>query len=166
MSQEHGPIDPKEMRNALGMFATGVAIATTVGDGGAPIGLTISSFNSVSLDPPLVLWSLHNDAPSISAFRNHGHFAINILADHQHDICMQFARPSDDKFAGVSFQAGHEGVPLIDGSAAHFECQTYARYPGGDHEIFVGRVVRLSSSNHEPLVFHRGQFRSITDRVA
>jgi 3-hydroxy-9,10-secoandrosta-1,3,5(10)-triene-9,17-dione monooxygenase reductase component len=159
-------IDPGTLRDALGTFATGVAIATTIGDGGVPVGLTISSFNSVSLDPALVLWSLAKSAPSIGAFRNHGHFAINILAENQHGVCMQFARPSEDKFSGIPFRPGHAGVPLIDGSAAHFECSTHARYPGGDHEIFVGEVLQLSSSDHAPLVFHRGQFKSVVERVA
>lgn len=159
-------IDPRNLRDALGAFATGVAIATTIGDGGSPVGLTISSFNSVSLDPPLILWSLAKSAPSIEAFRTHGNFAINILAEDQHGICMQFARPSEDKFAGIRFRTGHAGVPLIEGSAAHFECRTHARHPGGDHEIFVGEVLQLSSSDHAPLVFHRGQFKSVVERVA
>lgn len=156
-------IDLAELRSALSCFATGVAVVTTVGDGGAPVGLTINSFNSVSLDPPLVLWSLANSAPSIGAFRAHGDFAINILAADQLEICKQFARPADNKFSGVDYSAGHNGVPLIVGSAAQLECRAYAKYPGGDHEIHLGEVVGIQTSDRPPLVFHRGRFTGLPD---
>lgn len=156
-------VDLGELRSALGCFATGVAVVTTVGDHGAPVGLTISSFNSVSLKPPLVLWSLANSAPSIDAFRQHGDFAINILAADQIDICNQFARPSENKFEGVRYRDGFNGVPLIEGAAARLECKAYATYPGGDHEIHLGEVVDLMTSQRSPLVFHRGQFTQLPD---
>lgn len=159
-----GPtINPMEFRDALGQFATGIAVVTTIGAGGAPVGLTISSFNSVSINPPLILWSLAVEAPSRRAFHAHGAFAINILAENQIDICRQFAAPSDKKFDGVPFRWGYASVPLIDGAAAQFECRTYARYPGGDHEIYVGEVCSLSSCERPPLVFHRGEFKVVED---
>ncbi len=164
--EEPSGVDPKDLREALGNFTTGVAIATTIGDGGAPVGVTINSFNSVSLDPPLILWSLANSAPSFGAFRSNPSFAINLLAADQQDTCMQFARPSEDKFRGVGHRTGFGGVPLIDGAAVQFECRSYARYPGGDHEIHVGEVVRISVSDRPPLVFHRGRFKSVVDCVA
>ena len=156
-------IDLVELRNALGCFATGVAVVTTVGDHGAPVGLTINSFNSVSLKPPLVLWSLANSAPSIGAFRTHGDFAINILAADQLEICQRFARPSDNKFGGIEYRPGFNQVPLIEGAAAQLECRAYAKYPGGDHEIHLGEVVGITTSERLPLVFHRGQFTSLAD---
>lgn len=154
-------VDRISLRNALGCFATGVAIVTTRGDGDAPVGLTISSFNSVSLDPPLVLWSIANTAPSLGAFRGRDSFAINILAEDQLDLCQRFSRPSETKFAGVDFLNGYDDVPLLTGAAARFECRTYARYPGGDHEIYLGEVVDLYASDKDPLVFHKGQFAKL-----
>ena len=155
-------VDPQSLRQALGCFATGVAIVTTRGDGNAPVGLTINSFNSVSLDPPLVLWSIAMSAPSLGAFRRRGSFAVNILAEDQVDLCRQFARPSEAKFAGVNYVDGFDDVPLLQGCAAHFECRTFDRYPGGDHEIYLGEVVNLSSTDRSPLVFHQGRFTQIT----
>jgi 3-hydroxy-9,10-secoandrosta-1,3,5(10)-triene-9,17-dione monooxygenase reductase component len=157
----HEQVDPKALREALGTFTTGVVVVTSVGEGGAPVGLTINSFNSVSLDPPLVLWSLALKAPSLTAFRRHDHFGVNILAADQQDLCMTFAKPAENKFAGVKHEKGMGDVPLLDGATAHLECRTVARYPGGDHEIYVGHVLSLKSFDHEPLVFHRGTFREL-----
>jgi 3-hydroxy-9,10-secoandrosta-1,3,5(10)-triene-9,17-dione monooxygenase reductase component len=165
--QTVGPaINAAELRTALGCFATGVVVVTTLGDHGAPVGLTINSFNSVSLDPPLILWSLANSAPSLDAFRNHGGFAVNILADDQLGLCRQFARPSENKFDGVGYRTGYRDVPLIEGAAAHLECRAYARYPGGDHEIHLGEVVAVSTSEKLPLLFHRGQFVGLSGSAA
>ena len=166
MQDAEPAIDAVELRAALGCFATGVVVVTTVGDRGAPVGLTINSFNSVSLDPPLILWSQAHSAPSLGAFRKHGGFAVNILADDQIDLCKQFARPSENKFEGVAFGAGYRDVPLICGAAAHLECRSYAQYPGGDHEIHLGEVVGISTSQKPPLVFHRGQFTGLSGAVA
>lgn len=161
MNANERRIDQGELRRVLGSFATGVAVVTTVGEGGTPVGLTVNSFNSVSLDPPLVLWSLSLDAPSLTAFRTHEHFAVNILAEGQEELCTQFATPSDDKFAGVEFMAGVAGVPLLKGVAAHIECRTHARYPGGDHEIHLGEILSLRAEDRSPLVIHRGGFQRI-----
>ena len=161
VKDEHEQVDPKELREVLGCFATGVVVVTSVGEGGAPVGLTINSFNSVSLHPPLVLWSISLKAPSLTAFRRHDYFAVNILAAGQRDLCMRFAKPASDKFADVAYQRGVADVPLLDDATAHLECRTVARYPGGDHEIYVGHVLSLKSFDHDPLVFHRGAFREL-----
>jgi flavin reductase (DIM6/NTAB) family NADH-FMN oxidoreductase RutF len=166
MAQDGGdaqlaPIDPRVFRDVLGSFATGVVIVTTRGAENEPVGLTVSSFNSVSLDPPLILWSLALKAPSLVAFRAHQHFAINILAETQLELCKTFGRSSPDKFLDVSYRQGVTGAPLLAGAAAHLECRTYARYPGGDHEIYVGEVVAMEGFLHEPLLFHGGAFRKL-----
>lgn len=155
------PIDPRIFRDVLGTFATGVVIVTTRGLESEPVGLTVSSFNSVSLDPPLILWSLALSSPSVAAFRAHDHFAVNILAETQIEICKTFGRSSADKFAGVEFTDGVMGVPLLAGAAAHLQCRTYARYPGGDHEIYVGEVLAMEGFLHAPLLFHGGAFRKL-----
>ena len=155
------PILPRHLRDCLGSFTTGVVVVTTLGTEGRPVGLTINSFNSVSLDPPLILWSLALKAPSLEAFRATGAFVINILAEDQEDLGRRFATPSADKFAGVAYAPGLTGAPVLADTAAHLECRTYARYPGGDHEIYVGEVTALQDRGHAPLVYHRGGFRRL-----
>ncbi len=152
------PILPRHLRDVLGSFTTGVVVVTTLGEGGRPVGLTINSFNSVSLDPPLVLWSLALKAPSLVAFRAAKSFVINILGEHQEALGRRFATPSDNKFADVAFEAGITGSPVLADTAAHLECRVYARHPGGDHEIYLGEVVALQDRGHAPLVYHRGKF--------
>jgi flavin reductase (DIM6/NTAB) family NADH-FMN oxidoreductase RutF len=159
-------VEPLHLRKVLGCFATGVAVVTTCGKSSKPAGVTISSFNSLSLEPPLILWSLSLNAPSLAAFRTNEFFAVNILAESQLEICTNFARPSADKFANIDHCPGILGIPLITGAAAHLECRTYARYPGGDHEIYVGKVVAIKHSEQEPLLFHRGAFRSFRPQNA
>ncbi len=158
--------DASSLRETLSHFPTGVVVAATCGDGGAPVGLTISSFNSVSLEPPLILWSLALTAPSLSAFRAHDSFSINILSSEQQALCMQFAKPSEDKFSGVDWRPGHGGAPVIQNALAVLECQVYRRYEGGDHEIYVGEVIQIDSTDRKPLVFHRGQFVELADSAA
>lgn len=150
--------DPKEFRNALGQFATGVTIVTTIDDAGKPIGVTASSFNSVSLDPPLVLWSLAKTARSMSAYQNSGGFNVHVLASHQDDLSNQFARPSDDKFAGVDWEKCDSGFPLLPECAALFRCTTTFQYEGGDHIIFVGKVIDFKRNELPPLLFHSGRY--------
>ena len=150
--------DPKEFRNALGQFATGVTIVTTIDDAGKPIGVTASSFNSVSLDPPLVLWSLAKTARSMSAYQNSGGFNVHVLASHQDDLSNQFARPSDDKFAGVDWEKCDSGFPLLSECAALFRCTTTFQYEGGDHIIFVGKVIDFKRNELPPLLFHSGRY--------
>jgi flavin reductase (DIM6/NTAB) family NADH-FMN oxidoreductase RutF len=154
-------MDARQFRDVLGSFTTGVVIVTTLGKAGTPVGLTVNSFNSVSLDPPLILWSLALRSHSLASFRAHDYFAINILAEDQEQVCRRFARASEDKFSDIRFDFGQTGVPILHGIAAHLECRTYARYPGGDHEIYVGEVTAVQDHGHRPLVFHRGTFRRL-----
>ncbi|HZV92572.1 MAG TPA: flavin reductase family protein, partial [Caldimonas sp.] len=141
------------------MFATGVTIVTANDANGQPVGLTANSFNSVSLRPPLVLWSLSRQAGSMPAFEQGSHYAINILAAEQHALAERFASHGLDRFDGVAFRAGAGGVPLLDGSAAVFECFNRSRYEEGDHVIFVGEVERCSRrAGAQPLIFHGGRY--------
>lgn len=149
--------DPQALRKALGSFATGVTVVTTVAPDGSPVGLTASSFNSVSMDPPLILWSLSNRSPSLAAFTEGSHFAVNVLTDEQIDLCHRFGRPVADKFAGLTVTPGAGGAPLLPGAAAQFECALEAVYPGGDHQILLGRVLRFRWSERTPLLFCRGK---------
>lgn len=159
-SQARPPnFSPTEFRGALGMFATGVTIVTARAENGAPIGLTANSFNSVSLSPPLVLWSLARSAGSFAAFSTGSHYAINILGADQQELAKQFATKGGDRFAGVPFVSGAGGAPLIQGAAATFECFNRSRYQEGDHIIFVGEVERCSHQvGASPLLFHGGKF--------
>ena len=148
-----------DFRAALGMFATGVTIVTARGAGGAPVGLTANSFNSVSLNPPLVLWSLARSAGSMAEFERGSHYAINILAAEQHALAERFASKSADRFADLVFREGAGGAPILDGAAAVFECFNRSRYEEGDHVIFVGEVERCSwRAGAQPLIFHGGRY--------
>ena len=148
-----------EFRAALGMFATGVTIVTARTAEGELVGLTANSFNTVSLDPPLVLWSLSRAAASLSAFSTGSHYAINILSADQRDLALQFAAKKVDRFAEVAFIDGVGGAPLLSGAAATFECFNRSRYFEGDHVIFVGEVERCAHRDGaSPLLFHGGKF--------
>ncbi len=148
-----------EFRAALGMFATGVTIVTGRTPDGTMFGLTANSFNSVSLDPPLVLWSLSRTATSLSAFTTGSHYAIHILAADQQELAKRFAGKDLDRFADVPFTPGLAGAPLLAGAAATFECFNRSRYFEGDHVIFVGEVERCTHrTGASPLLFHGGKF--------
>ena len=148
-----------DFRAALGMFATGVTIVTARGADGTPVGLTANSFNSVSLAPPLVLWSLARSAGSMPHFERGSHYAINILAADQHALAERFATKAADRFDGVVFREGAGGAPILDGSAAVFECFNRSRYEEGDHVIFVGEVERCARiEGAKPLLFHGGRY--------
>lgn len=150
--------DTRELRRVLGTFVTGVTVVTALDNNHKPIGLTANSFSSVSLDPPLVLWSQSRTAPSHNLFLQASRFAISILADDQYALSNQFARPSADKFAGVETVEGQGGVPLIAGAAAWIECDAEVNYPGGDHTIFLGRVRRFHHHERRPLAFGGGRY--------
>lgn len=154
-------IDPLALRDVFGQFATGVTIVTTIGDNGAPVGLAANSFSSVSLDPPLILWSLSLNAPSLGAFRTHPTFVINILCAESKDLAMNFSRPSDDKFANVNWRPGLNGAPVLEQASAVLECETVDRFAGGDHEIYLGRVCRFSKVEKSPLLFFKGKFSQL-----
>ena len=150
-------LDRKAFRAALGCFPTGVAVVTTRSPDGAPVGLTISSFNSVSMDPPLVLWSIGLGNGSLPAFRAAPGFVINVLSAAQAELPRIFSTPVADRFAHVDWHEGLHALPVIDGAAAVFECRTYARHDGGDHEIMLGEVMRHRSCEAVPLVFGKGR---------
>lgn len=158
MSVDDPQIDLAEFRRALSCFATGVAVATTVDDKGVPAGITISSFNSVSLNPPLVLWSIAIDSYSYDAFMSAEYFAVNVLTKDQQDLSDRFAQRGLDKFEGMNCREGLHGVPVFAEYAACFECRTETIYDGGDHKIIVGRVLRLDDREADPLIFYRGRF--------
>lgn len=158
-------INPIDLRATLGRFATGVTVITTLGDEGAPVGLSVNSFSSVSLDPPLILWSLALTSPSLSAFRTHASFAVNILCVDSKDLALHFATPSSDKFAGIEWDPGHHGVPVLREAAAVLECDTSQRIGAGDHEIYLGHVRRIRREDKRPLVFHGGQFLRLGEQV-
>ena len=148
-----------EFRTALGMFATGVTIVTARNLEGDMIGLTANSFNSVSLNPPLVLWSLARAAGSLPSFSTGSHYAINILSADQRELAERFALKGADRWSGVAFTEGAGGAPLLNGAAASFECFNRSRYEEGDHVIFVGEVERCTHRlGASPLLFHGGQF--------
>jgi flavin reductase (DIM6/NTAB) family NADH-FMN oxidoreductase RutF/DNA-binding MarR family transcriptional regulator len=154
-------IDPKAFRRALGNFATGVTIITARAPDGTRVGVTASSFNSLSMDPPLILWSSMKDAKSCAIFESASHFAVNILASDQMEMSNHFARRQEDKFAGVDFSEGLGGAPIFDGCAGRFQCETYDRLDGGDHWIFVGRVVKFDDFGRAPLCFHQGSYAMV-----
>jgi flavin reductase (DIM6/NTAB) family NADH-FMN oxidoreductase RutF len=150
---------PREFRAALGMFATGVTIVTMRAADGTPLGLTANSFNSVSLEPPLVLWSLSQRAASLPAFLTATHYAIHVLAADQRALAERFATRDIDRWQGMDCAPGAGGAPLIAGAAATFECFNRSRYDEGDHVIFVGEVERCQwRAEASPLLFHGGRF--------
>ncbi|MDY0013815.1 MAG: flavin reductase [Rhodocyclaceae bacterium] len=159
-------IDTRQLRNALGAFATGVTIVTTQDASGKDAGMTVNSFSSVSLEPPMVLWSLAKNAHSRDAFLNAEYFGVHILASDQADLSTQFATRGIDKFAGQSVERGHGNVPLLSGCAARFECKTVFRYEGGDHDILVGEVVSFENFERESLVFRAGRYAIAFDKPA
>lgn len=148
----------RAFRNALGSFATGVTIATTTNGAGEPVGVTASSFNSVSVDPPLILWSLAKGSHSQPAFCDSGHFAVHVLAASQEELSNRFARGGGEKFKDVAWSAGQLGSPILDNFAGLFQCRTRYQYEGGDHVILVGEVIDFESRDVAPLLFHGGSY--------
>jgi flavin reductase (DIM6/NTAB) family NADH-FMN oxidoreductase RutF len=159
-------IDSKEFRNALGQFATGVTVITTLDKDGNKAGMTANSFSSVSLDPMLVLWSLAKTAKTFDAFNEAERFAIHVLNSEQQAISNQFASRCDDRFEGINHTAGHGGVPVLDDYSAVFQCEIESRFEGGDHIILVGRVIDLDNKCRPPLIFHAGQYADLDLPVA
>ncbi len=155
------PLDPREFRNALGRFATGVTVVTTRAQDGAPVGITANSFASVSLEPALVLWSAAKSSSRHDCFAQAEAFAIHILAQDQQDIAQRFTR-NGAGFAGLELDPSAEDVPLLRGVLARFECRREAVYPGGDHTIIVGRVQRFASDEGAPLLFSQGAYAAIS----
>ncbi len=155
------PFDQGALRDALGRFATGVAVVTTCGVDGEPLGLAVNSFASVSLDPPEILWSIVSSAPSRSAFEQHGAFAVNVMAEAEKDQTLRFAKPLDNKFHGVDWRRGWRKTPVLENAIATLECDVKEMILCGDHHIVVGSVRAIQSQDGDPLVFFRGQFTSL-----
>jgi flavin reductase (DIM6/NTAB) family NADH-FMN oxidoreductase RutF len=153
------PFSRQDFRAALGLFATGVTIITARAADGTPVGLTANSFNSVSMTPPLVLWSLGLQAGSLPVFRTVSHYAIHILAAEQRELAERFAARGVDRFAGLTWREGSGGAPLLDGAAAVLECRHRNGHEEGDHIIFVGEVEHCRyRAGASPLIFHGGRF--------
>ncbi|ULK99322.1 flavin reductase family protein [Bradyrhizobium sp. I71] len=157
-ASDNSQIDPRDFRNALGTYATGVTIITAAAPDGKPYGLTCNSFASVSLNPPLVLWSLVVYSSSLAIFQNASHFTVNVLGASQQALANKFAKSSDDKFTGLDWAPGLGNAPVLAESVANFQCRSVNRYYGGDHVIFLGAVEAYTYNAKEPLLFARGAF--------
>lgn len=154
--------DTRALRDAFGCFATGVTILTTSATDGAPVGLTVSSFSSVSLDPPLLLVCPALDAGSTEALQSAGRFAVNVLASEDKEISTRFARKGEDRFVDGEWHRSEHGLPLLDRALATFECERHALHEGGDHLILVGRILQAICHPHDdPLLYFRGSYRGI-----
>jgi len=159
--------DPRVLRSAFGAFATGVAIVTTTDVDGQPVGLTANSFTSVSLDPPLVLFCLDRRSSNLERFRRSAVFGINVLSSHQQEVSSRFVARGEDRFAGIAWELRASGVPVIEGAAASFECERHSICDGGDHLVFLGRVLRFSfQPRREPLLYFQGRYRQIAGAAA
>ena len=155
-------IDPRELRQALGCFATGVTIITTTDSGGRPRGMTANSFTSVSLDPPLILVCVATAAPLWPVLAAAPGFAVNVLSEHQREVSQQFATPVADKFAGIDWRhAPTTGGPILDGVAAHLCCRRDRQVEVGDHMLLIGHVVDFARAPSRPLIFHQGAYRAV-----
>ncbi|MFT4793451.1 MAG: flavin reductase (DIM6/NTAB) family NADH-FMN oxidoreductase RutF [Paracoccaceae bacterium] len=165
-SHRFDPADLDSLRGALGRFATGVTVITARNFDGTPVGFTANSFNSVSLDPPLILWSLARSSPRLGAYRAAEHYAVNILSADQSALARRFAGKTEDRFEGIAWSEGLGGAPVLDGALAVFECAHEAVYPAGDHELFIGRVSRCAIAEGAPLTFFAGRFGSVMGPAA
>ena len=154
--------DARQFRDALAQFATGVTIICARAGDGRYVGFTANSFNSVSLDPPLVLWSLARRSASLAAFEGADRYSVNVLGVTQTGLARRFSRPHADRFAGVPIRLGWAEAPLIEGCVAWFECRHYARHRAGDHMVFVGEVATCERADGQGLVFHHGRFGTTT----
>ena len=155
------PVSSDLFRRACGRFATGVAIASVMDEKGAPRGLTVSSFTSVSLDPPLILICLGHAVTEIEQFRASIHFGINVLGEEQQALSERFARPGQDRFAGLEWHPGQTGVPLLGGVLATVECAVRQRVTAGDHDIFIGEMVGARIGEGSPLIHHASRYRRL-----
>jgi flavin reductase (DIM6/NTAB) family NADH-FMN oxidoreductase RutF len=152
------------MRRAMGQFATGVTVITTVDDEAAPAGCTVSAFCSLSLEPPLVLVCIGKDRLMHALLTEGPGYAVNVLAAHQRDVAYRFARPGIDRFAGVPVGEGRHGVPLIQGALAQIQCDRHSVLDGGDHSIVLGRVRQVALADGEPLLYGQGAFLNLPDQ--
>lgn len=152
-------MDARHLRNALGRFTTGVTIVTCCDAQGQFVGLTANSFNSLSMDPPLILWSLRTASPSLVPFVTAPRFAVNVLAEAQVELSRRFASKSEDRFAEGAWALGEHGAPVVAGCAAVFECESVSHQVAGDHHLFIGRVLACTEAPVPPLLFQAGHYR-------
>jgi flavin reductase (DIM6/NTAB) family NADH-FMN oxidoreductase RutF len=156
-------IDKNELRRVMGHFATGVTIITTVSKSGQLFGLTANSVTSVSLEPPLLLISVDKKADSYPCFEQSKVFTVNILSDSQEALSRKFAVSGGNKFEGVAYHMGANGVPIILGAVSYIECRVYATYDGGDHTLHLGEIQQAETHAGKPLLFYRGGYRGLSD---
>lgn len=158
-------IEPKDFRDTVGCFATGITIITTVEPDGSPVGLTANSFTSLSLDPPMVLFCLDYKVASFDAFQAGAHFAVNILSTGQQDLSNRFAKSGPEKWDGIAFDTWDTGSPILPGCVASMECKVASINEGGDHVIIVGEVVRMERAGGDvmPLLYFRGGYANLSD---
>ncbi len=159
-------VDSGDLRQAFGRFGTGVTVVTTRSPDGSRVGVTVNSFNTVSLQPPIVLWSLSATSPSLKSFQTAGHFVVNVLTLDQLELSRRFARPAEDKFAGVAFSDGLRGVPMLAGCAATIECAVVNEQVVGDHVLFLGQVERYAYAQAAPLLYFNGKYIQGMDLTA
>ncbi len=152
-----------EFKKALGNYPTGVTVVTTFDEANNPIGLTVNSFASVSLDPLLILWSIDKKSGSCPAFIEAEKFAVNILADDQADICTLFASKVEDRFSQCKWEESERNLPVLSGSLAQLECKTAKQIDAGDHIIFIGEVIHIHNEDKNPLLYHRRNFGPIPE---
>ena len=158
-------VQAKALRSALGRFTTGVTIITCLDAQGAPVGLTANSFTSLSLDPPLVLWSLRLQSVQLAAFQQAGGFVVNVLARQQLELSRRFASKLEDRFHSGSWSTGVTGAPVLAGCVAVFECEMVSQQHAGDHVLFIGRVVSLSQQALAPLVYQAGHYHGLGETL-
>ncbi|MCJ0766175.1 p-hydroxyphenylacetate 3-hydroxylase reductase component [Variovorax terrae] len=161
MTSPETGFDPRAFRRGLGNFATGVTIVTARSPSGEQVGVTANSFNSVSLEPPLILWSIDKRSNSHAVFESASHFAVNILASDQIELSNHFGRPQEDKFTSVACERGIGGAPLLPDCAARFQCERYQQVDGGDHWILIGKVVAFDDFGRSPLLYHQGAYSMV-----
>jgi flavin reductase (DIM6/NTAB) family NADH-FMN oxidoreductase RutF len=155
------PVSADRFRHACGRFATGVTIASVLDSAGTPHGLTVNSFSSVSLEPPLLLICVGHAVTMIEAFRAASYFGISVLSERQREISERFARKGYDRFNGTPWHAGESGVPLLDGALAEIECAVHHRFTAGDHDILVGEMVAARVHDGEPLIYYASRYRGL-----
>ena len=159
-------LDSRKFRDTVGYFATGVTIITTLDREGGPVGLTVNSFSSLSLDPPLVLFCLDRNVQSVEAFHANRHFAVNVLSEEQEEVSRRFSQTGAEKWRGLAFDTWETGCPILRGCIANIECGVESIFEGGDHVVIVGGVVRMNQEDGEvrPLTFFRGNYGGIAAR--
>jgi 3-hydroxy-9,10-secoandrosta-1,3,5(10)-triene-9,17-dione monooxygenase reductase component len=161
MSSDRSRVTSEQFRRAAGRFATGITVATVVDPEGAPHGLTVNSFTSVSLQPPLVLVCIAHAAVTVESFRTAKYFGVNILASDQRELSDHFARKGQNRFANLEWSTGETGVPLLPGVLAAIECEVHSTVRAGDHDIFLGEVVRVEVHEREPLLYYASAYRPL-----